>query len=94
MKTKKVKYLNPKLSIELRVKDLIKRMTLEEKLKQLCAISPDDILEDKKFSFEKAKKVMGKGIGQISAVLRPFDPREGAMLANEIQKFAVEHTRL
>src|SRR3972149_639951 len=94
MEDKKTKYLDSKLPVEVRVRDLIKRMTLEEKVSQLCGIMPEKILEDGKFSREKAKKVIGKGMGQISTVLRPFAPGEGAKLANELQKFAREETRL
>ena len=94
MKKTKAKYLNPNLPVPARVKDLIRRMTLEEKIMQLRAILPDNILKNGKLSFQKAKKTIGKGIGQISIVLRPFDPKEGAKLANGIQKFAIEHTRL
>ena len=82
MKNRKLKYLDSHLSVEVRGKDLIRRMTLEEKIQQLCAIFlPEDILENGKFSFEKSKKIMGKGLGQISAILRPFEPKEGAKLA-------------
>ncbi len=94
MKDRKVKYLNSNLPVATRAKELIRKMTLEEKISQLCAILPDSILENWKFSFEKAKKTIGKGMGQISVVLRPFEPKKGAKLANEIQRFAVEHTRL
>jgi len=34
------------------------------------------------------------GLGMLSVVLRPFPPKEGAQLANEMQKFAVEESRL
>jgi len=34
------------------------------------------------------------GVGQLSCTLRPFSPKESAELANKIQKFALEETRL
>ncbi|MGC8716420.1 MAG: glycoside hydrolase family 3 N-terminal domain-containing protein [bacterium] len=34
------------------------------------------------------------GIGELSCVLRPFSPKEGAEFANEIQKYVIENTRL
>jgi beta-glucosidase len=95
MKNKKSKYLNPVLPVEIRIKDLLGRMTLEEKVKQLHAVhSPDKILENGKFSLKKVKKILDKGMGQLSTIFRPLGPKEGAELANEIQKFAVENTRL
>jgi len=98
-KDKNLKYLDSNLSVELRINDLIKRMTPEEKIKQLCCILPgynpaEDILENGKFSIEKAKKLIGKGIGEIGPVLRQFEPKQGAEIANEIQKFLIENTRL
>ena len=34
------------------------------------------------------------GVGQLSCTLRPFSPKESTELANKIQKFALEETRL
>ena len=92
---KKAVYLDRSKPIEQRVKDLLKRMTLEEKVHQLFTICDTNaIFEDGKFSAEKAKKVLSKGIGQLATVTRGFDPRTSAERANEIQKFLVESTRL
>lgn len=94
MSDRRAKYLNSNLSVAVRVNDLLKRMTLKEKVMQLCAILPDDILENGKFSYEKAKRTIGNGIGQMSITHRSFDPKEGTEFTNEVQRFAVEHTRL
>jgi len=94
MKLRKAKYLDSHLSIEVRAKDLIRRMTLEEKIKQLCGILRKGILENGKISFQKTKKVIDKGIGQIGGIQRPFGPKEGAEIANDVQRFVIEHTRL
>ncbi|GAH34264.1 unnamed protein product [marine sediment metagenome] len=69
-------------------------MALEEKVAQLYSIEPEEILENGKFSPEKAKKVVGKGIGEIACILRSLCPKEGAELANKIQKFVIDNTRL
>ena len=34
------------------------------------------------------------GVGQLSGTLRPFSPKESVQLANKIQKFVIEETRL
>jgi beta-glucosidase len=52
------------------------------------------IFEKGEFSFQKAKKEIGKGLGQLSIIGRYCTPKNGAKRANEIQKFAKEHTRL
>jgi len=54
----------------------------------------NSIFENGKFSVKKAKKEIGKGLGQLSTVGRYCTPKNGAERANEIQKFAKEHTRL
>jgi beta-glucosidase len=111
-------YLDRNIPIKERVEDLLNRMTLEEKVNQMCAFGDfgnlnifiieegqlDDrqmedalfhtIFEKGSFSAEKAKKTIGKGIGQLSTIERYCKPRKGAERANAIQRFAREQTRL
>lgn len=96
-------YRNAGLPAEKRVKDLLSRMTLEEKAAQMMCVwqKKAETLVDAagKFDFEKAKKAFrhGRGIGQVG---RPSDAGTGqdargmAELTNAIQKFFVEHSRL
>ena len=86
---------------EERIDDLMGRMTLEEMVYQMGAIirwgKDADYLTDKKGRFvpAKARRVIGKrNISQICCIVRPLRPREGARLANDIQKFAARDTRL
>ena len=81
-------------SVESRVNVLLGRMTLEEKVYQLCAIRAQDVLEKGEFSVAKARRTIGKGVGHATDMLRYLGPGEGAELANELQRFAVEQTRL
>lgn len=76
--------------------ELLSRMTLEEKVAQLCAVHANRLLEGKKFSEEKAKALIGNGIGQITRLLGnpDLEPEEAVVLGNEIQKFLQEKTRL
>ncbi|MFH1228480.1 MAG: glycoside hydrolase family 3 N-terminal domain-containing protein [Planctomycetota bacterium] len=94
MKTKKYPYQNPRLSINTRVKDLLKRMTIEEKVKQLCAMGSSDSTLDRKVPLAEIKKWISGGLGQLSMTLRRFEPAESAVFANAIQQFAIEGTRL
>lgn len=111
-------YMNKNIPIDERVDDLLKRMTLEEKVHQMQAIGDfqnvdvfiveegrfdfrrmekalfHQIIENGQFSINKAKKEIGKGIGQLSIIGRYRSPKRGAELVNNIQKFAKEHTRL
>jgi beta-glucosidase len=97
MKTKEstVIYREPSAPVDLRVRDLLKRMTLEEKVAQLGSVWLG-ISGDKELSEERAQELLGKGIGQMTRIsgAREINPGEGAKLANSIQRYLVERTRL
>jgi beta-glucosidase len=78
------------------LEELIQKMNLEEKIAQLGSISIRDIIEDGKFSADKAKKLIPDGIGQITrtAGWSDLSPKDAAELANQVQKFLIEETRL
>jgi beta-glucosidase len=99
-------YKNAAAPIPARVEDLLKRMTLEEKVAQIGTIwnNKDGILAaDGSFDPAKASTSLPYGIGQIA---RPSDlegttlkgrgrnTREATALINAIQHWAVEKTRL
>ncbi len=98
-------YKNPQLSIETRVKDLLARMTVEEKAAQMMGVwmeKPNDNSKIKKenlpfggtFSPELAKRKMPNGIGQFARQRELFTPKESAEYANAVQKWLKENTRL
>jgi beta-glucosidase len=103
-------YKNPALPAARRVKDLLARMTLEEKAAQMMCIWQEKTTKlldaAGNFDFKKARATFkqGHGLGQVG---RPSDAgsvpsdagvgknaRETAELANAIQKFFIEHSRL
>jgi len=102
-KSKLLPYLNPKFSPEKRTKDLLSRMTLEEKAAQMICIwrdRPKTMLDDDgNFDAKKAKAFFKKGNG-LGQVARPSDAGKGknaratAELTNAIQKFFLENSRL
>jgi len=84
-KKEKASYLNASLPVEKRTKDLLRRMTLEEKIAQLqCEIG----------EVEGKDIITEKGIGNLAVILRPYEARHAAEKANRIQRLAVEKTRL
>lgn len=94
-------YKNPSLSIEERVADLIARMTLEEKVAQmLCVWGQKKTIfvgEEGKIDLSRLHQHFGNGIGQIgrlSDTANGLGAVEMAELANALQKFFVEETRL
>ena len=89
-------YRNSSKTVDTRVKDLISRMTLDEKIAQLGGIWSFEVLAAGKFSAKRAASLLKHGIGQISrpGIGTALPPREMAAFNNEIQKFLVEETRL
>lgn len=103
MPTKAAPYKNPALPAERRVKDLLARMTLEEKAAQMMCVwqKKAEMLVDAEGNFDaaKAKRAFrkGDGIGQVgrpSDAAKGLDARRTAELANAIQKFFIENSRL
>jgi beta-glucosidase len=94
-------YKNPKLSIDLRVKDLISRMTTEEKFWQLFMI-PGDVTEQNKNQFKHGifglqVSAAAQGSGNAQQMLTYNTSEDGLSLAkkvNKIQKYFIEETRL
>ena len=96
-------YKNASLPSARRVKDLLSRMTLEEKAAQMMCVwqsKAQTMLDEAgNFDLKKAKKSFrdGRGLGQIG---RPSDAGGGkkarsmAELTNAIQKFFLENSRL
>ena len=96
-------YRNPALSADKRVKDLLSRMTLEEKASQMLCIwqkKPQTLVDaDGNLDPAKAKQAFkdGHGLGQVG---RPSDAGKGlkarqmAETTNAIQKFFLENSRL
>jgi beta-glucosidase len=100
------RYRDASLPVDERVKDLLGRMTLEEKIAQVSAFWSKDPIADANGNFvpEKAKLAMPHGIGQISrpSEVKPTSPqgpvtrgpRESATFLNDVQRWVKENTRL
>lgn len=101
-------YKDPAAPIALRVRDLLARMTLSEKVAQMRSLwmTKTAIMDGAgRFSSAKAGQAIGTGIGQIG---RPNDTtgttqdkdsafrsiQEGVEFVNAVQRFLVEKTRL
>ncbi|MFZ1400757.1 MAG: glycoside hydrolase family 3 N-terminal domain-containing protein, partial [Candidatus Promineifilaceae bacterium] len=79
-----------------RVADLLARMTLDEKLAQLGSAWVFELLTEMQFDAPKAAPILQHGLGHITRVAgaSSLKPRQGAALANRIQRFLREETRL
>ncbi len=84
-------YRNPSAPVEKRIKDLMSRMTLEEKAAQLDMLSANDIVKDAN-TLQEDRLVHFIDSMCIGSV-HDFYPKT-AELANELQRHAVENSRL
>ena len=89
-------YRDPRLSVDERVDDLLARMRPEEKIAQLGCLWITSLVSGERFDPDAAAETLRHGIGQVTRIgastgLRPVAI---ANLTNEIQRVAVERTRL
>jgi beta-glucosidase len=89
-------YRDPARPIAERVADLLGRMTLEEKLAQLGGVWGSAIADGDRLDPARARARLRHGIGHVSRVASSttLRPPGLARLANEVQRFLVEETRL
>ncbi|MCX7603147.1 MAG: glycoside hydrolase family 3 C-terminal domain-containing protein [Bryobacteraceae bacterium] len=99
-------YLDPALPVEARVRDLLARMTLEEKVGQMnmpCAYLdelgrdiPSKIASCRRFAEGTLEKGLGPGGGFFTLPnnVLPEGPRRQAEFLNELQRIALTKTRL
>jgi beta-glucosidase len=90
------RYRDATQSLDERVRDLLSRMTLEEKLAQIGGVWSTSLLDDGVFSEARACEKLTHGTGHLTRIggATVLDPGESAALVNRIQKFLFEHTRL
>ncbi|WDL95362.1 glycoside hydrolase family 3 N-terminal domain-containing protein [Alicyclobacillus sp. ALC3] len=89
-------YRDASRPVEERVEHLLSLMTPQEKSTQLGSLWVYEVLEKSTFSRSKAEARMKDGIGQITRIggASSLDPVDGAEVANEIQRYLVNETRL
>lgn len=99
-------YENPELDIELRIDDLIERMTLEEKTCQMATLyGYGRVAKDELPTEQWLNEIWKDGIANIDEHLNGLDqpackteyswpPSKHAWALNEVQKFFIEKTRL
>src|SRR5260370_33988474 len=82
-------YQNPNLAVEDRVKDLLGRMSLEEKVRQMDMYSGEHFKNIEAFTPEKAKETIGSlGVGAI----HDSYPKDAEMI-NALQRYVISNNR-
>jgi len=89
-------YRDATLPVDERVEDLLERMTLAEKIAQLGCVWITSLVRSDRFDADAAIARIPDGIGQVTRIgaSTGLRPAASAALMNEIQRVAVERTRL
>ncbi|TMA63827.1 MAG: hypothetical protein E6J69_16365 [Deltaproteobacteria bacterium] len=89
-------YRDPSASLDARVEDLLRHMTLDEKLAQLGGVWVTELITDDGFDVERARVRLRHGTGHVTRIgaSTALGPAARARLLNDIQRFLVEDTRL
>ncbi|MGM9803291.1 MAG: glycoside hydrolase family 3 N-terminal domain-containing protein [Muribaculaceae bacterium] len=91
-------YKDPKQPIEKRVDDLLSRMTVEEKVMQLCcwymAEGSEIYRSSPEHSMQDIEDNILKGYGSVSTPARNLYAEQSAEMINKMQQIAITKTRL
>ena len=82
-------YKNSALPIDERVRDLLERMSLDEKIAQLGALWSRRMIHNGSLDAGRAREMLSHGIGQISRHSALMPPEESARTMNAIQRVLV-----
>ncbi len=85
----KYPYQNSELSVEDRITDLLGRMSLEEKVRQMDMYKGGDFKEKEDFSEKKTNQTIGKfGVGAIHDIYP-----QSAKMINDLQQYVIKNNR-
>jgi len=86
-------YLDPRNDVDSRVRDLLARMTIEEKVRQMSTYSLAPFVRRGRVSMRSVRDFFqGRSIGSLRDLRH--DPATNARAANAVQRYLVEKTRL
>jgi beta-glucosidase len=87
-----VQFITPQM--EKMIGPLHQKMTLEEKVAQLCGIRPVDLLENNKLSLEKCREKIPHGIGHVCQYACGVDmgPEELRDFVRDLQNYLINET--
>lgn len=77
------------------IEEMIKEMSLEEKVAQLCGIWITDLIENDEISYRKCKELIPYGIGHIGRAgsCTTYEPGHLAKLIDDLQQYVRQETK-
>ena len=77
------------------IEEMIKEMSLEEKVAQLCGIWITDLIENDEISYRKCKELIPYGIGHIGQAgsCTTYEPGHLAKLIDDLQQYVRQETK-
>ena len=89
-------YKDAHAAVEARVEDLLSRMSLDEKLAQVTSLELVSLVNGDRFDADHVAGLLEHGIGHVTRIgaSTGLRPAASARLMNQIQRVAVERTRL
>lgn len=89
-------YKDKNASVKDRVEDLLSKMTLEEKVAQLCGDLAGSFIEDGEVCLDKLREIFPHGHGRFTqySMVGLTSPHKIAKITNQIQDYFVNETRL
>jgi beta-glucosidase len=89
-------YRDPARPLAERVEDLLGRMTRDEKVAQLGSAWVFQLAKDGRLTPDRAAEVLRNGLGHVTRIsgASSLGAEGSALLANEIQRYLIEETRL
>jgi len=94
--TAEAAYRDPARDVDERVADLLARMSVAEKLAQLGSAWVFQLVDGETLRPQRSAELLADGLGQVTRVSGATDltGTQAARVANTIQRYLVEHTRL
>lgn len=90
----KLPYKDSSLPVETRVRDLVGRMTMDEKIAQMCHLHCDSILVDGHVDKNRLRNMLSKDKGTGFIECFPYSGPNCLELMNSVQNYMRKHTRL
>lgn len=79
--------------MKINIKKILKQLSLEEKVAQLCSVMDHQLLENGELTEKRLKKFLPHGIGFLTSISRHIPREKAVKINNAVQKYLMQKTR-